>query len=133
MKMQELRKLSRTDLLEILIAQMKENEVLQKQVAKAKELLAEREIAIASSGTMAEAALKLSGMFAAADEATKLYRENIERTLTKSSDIIREAEEKAATILQEAEMKAQNLLQEAEAYCIACGYPIKGQEENETD
>lgn len=67
MTAEELRKLSRTDLMEVLIAQMKENEVLQKQVEKAKKLLSEREIAIRESGTMAEAAMKLCGVFEAAD------------------------------------------------------------------
>ena len=118
MTAEELRKLSRTDLMEVLVAQMKENEILQKQVEKAKKLLSEREITLRESGTMAEAAMKLCGVFEAADAATKLYRENLENAFSRSRDIIREAEEKAAQIISDAEKKAAQMIFDAEAASI---------------
>lgn len=76
---QELRRLSRTELLEMLIVQMEENKRLKQNLNKTKKLLADRKIAIEQSGTMAEAALRLNGIFEAADRAAKQYLENIRR------------------------------------------------------
>lgn len=75
----DLRKLSKVELLELLIAQGRENIVLRQRAEKAEAELAERRLMIAESGSIAEAALKLSGMFEAAQKAIALYRENCER------------------------------------------------------
>lgn len=73
----ELRRLSRAELLEMLLAQMKENEKLQKHLDEAKAALSDRKIDIDRAGTLAEAALKLNGVFEAADRAARQYLENI--------------------------------------------------------
>ena len=73
----ELRKLSRADMLKLLLRQMQRNEELQAELDLAKARLEERRIAIASSGTLAEAALRLNGIFEAADRAAKQYLENL--------------------------------------------------------
>ena len=73
----ELRKLKRVELLEIMLEQSKEIERLQAELAQVKEELENKKIAIESSGTLAEAALKLSHVFEAADEAAKIYLDNI--------------------------------------------------------
>lgn len=75
----EWKRLSRGELLELLIAQMEENEKLKKRLAKAKAELADRQILIEEAGTMAEAALKLNGVFEAADQAARQYLENVRR------------------------------------------------------
>ncbi|MBQ8556998.1 MAG: DNA repair protein [Clostridia bacterium] len=75
----ELRKLSRTELLEILIAQGRENLALQQQLEEARAALESRRLEIAECGSIAEASLKLSGVFAAAQQAIDQYRENCER------------------------------------------------------
>lgn len=71
-----LNKLTRADLLELLIYQMKENERLKKELNEAKKKLDERKIAIETSGSIAEAALKISGIFEAAQRAVDLYKES---------------------------------------------------------
>lgn len=76
---EELRRLSRSELLEMLIGQMEENEKLRRRLKRAKAALADRKIAIEEAGTMAEAALRLNDVFEAADRAAKLYLENIRR------------------------------------------------------
>lgn len=77
----ELRRLSRGELLEMLVAQIEENEKLQQRLAEAEAQLEERRIAIARSGTMAEAALRLNGVFEAADRAVRQYLGNIAESL----------------------------------------------------
>lgn len=75
----ELKRLSRRELLEMLIAQGRENERLQAEIAKLQDQLSEREIHLAKSGNIAEAALRLNGVFEAAQRAAEQYLENISR------------------------------------------------------
>lgn len=79
----ELKRLNRAELLEMLIAQSrtlsKVEEELDETRTKLEEAQAELEkknIAVRSSGTLAEAALKVSGIFEDADRAAALYIEN---------------------------------------------------------
>lgn len=73
----ELRRLSRRDLLEMLVAQEKENRKLRQELAEARAKLQDRSIAIAQAGTMAEAAMALNGVFEAADRAARQFLDNI--------------------------------------------------------
>ena len=73
----ELKHLSRADLLEMLIDQSKEVQILRKRLETAEAELKRREIIIGSSGSIAEASLKLSGIFEAAQSACAQYIENI--------------------------------------------------------
>ena len=75
----ELRKLKRTDLLELLIEQSKEVESLKKRIGELEAELADRRLLIYRSGSIAEAALKLNGVFEAAEAAAQEYLENIRR------------------------------------------------------
>lgn len=72
-----LRKLSRQDLLEMLIAEEKRIEALEKELEEVKAELEDRNIKINNSGSIAEAALKLNGIFEAAQAAADLYLENV--------------------------------------------------------
>jgi light-regulated signal transduction histidine kinase (bacteriophytochrome) len=74
-----LKKLSRKELLEVMLSQSKEIEKLQEQLRVANEKLASREICIQQSGSMAEAALKLNQVFQAADAASQQYLESIQK------------------------------------------------------
>ncbi len=73
----ELKRLSRAELLELLLDQTKENRRLRRRLKAAEEELAGRRIAVEQAGTMAEAALKLNGVFEAADRAVRQYLENV--------------------------------------------------------
>lgn len=75
----ELKKLRRVELLELLLEERQENEELRRQVEKLKEQLADRNIEVTTAGTLAEAALRLNGVFEAADKAAAQYLENIHR------------------------------------------------------
>ncbi len=85
----ELRRLSRSELLEMLIAQIEENEKQKAQLTEMKERLESREIAISQAGSIAEAALALSGVFEAAQDAAARYLENVRR-LNSEQEILRQ-------------------------------------------
>lgn len=75
----DLRKLSRAELLELLIDQMEENQRLEKELDAAQHTLEQRQIAIAESGSIAEAALRVNGVFEAAEKAAREYLQNLEK------------------------------------------------------
>ena len=74
---QELRKLSRKDLLELLISQGRERDTLQAELEQVKAALKNRQLHIEQAGSIAEAALQLNGVFEAAQAAAQQYLENI--------------------------------------------------------
>ena len=73
----ELRKLSRRELLEMLIVQTRKVETLEKQLAEANRQLNDKKIVIENSGSLADAVLQLNGVFEAAQKAAEQYLENI--------------------------------------------------------
>ncbi|MBQ9328044.1 MAG: hypothetical protein IJ225_05865 [Solobacterium sp.] len=75
----ELRKLSRKDLLELLLDVTKENERLKKRIKAYEEALEDKTIRLEESGNIAEAALKLNEVFEAAQEAADQYVANVKR------------------------------------------------------
>ena len=79
MTAKELKKLKRSELLEMLLARTEEVERLRAELDEAQKQLDDRTIVLENSGSIAEAALKLNGVFEAAEEAAKQYLENIER------------------------------------------------------
>jgi chemotaxis regulatin CheY-phosphate phosphatase CheZ len=79
MQDKDLRKLSRAELLELLISQTRRVEELEAQLADALAQLEKRQIAIDKAGTLAEASLMLNGVFEATEKAAAQYLENIER------------------------------------------------------
>lgn len=102
----ELRKLSRNDLLELLIDQAKEIDRLREELNVANKKLSDRKIIIDNAGSLAEAALQLNGVFTAAQEACAQYTENI-AYLYQQQKAIRNRME------QETQEKCNRMIQEA--------------------
>ena len=75
----ELQKLSRTELLELLLAQTKELEKANSELETLRQQLHKREINLNQAGNIAEAALRLNGIFESAQAAADLYLENVRR------------------------------------------------------
>ena len=73
----ELRKLKRSDLLEILTVLSEENEQLSKRIDELEKQLSDRMIKMENSGSIAEAALALSKVFEEAQAAADLYLQSI--------------------------------------------------------
>ena len=82
----ELHKLKRVELLEMMLAQSREIEALRRRINELEEQLEDRRIRIARSGSIAEAALKLSGIFEAAQAAADLYLENVSENAEADED-----------------------------------------------
>ena len=94
----ELHRLRRDELLEILLSQQKEIDRLTAALAEAEQKLADREITIMNAGSIAEASLALTDIFAEAQRAADLYIENIRRRTVAADEVVPEqkAEEAAA-------------------------------------
>ena len=107
----ELRRLSRTDLLELLLAQRKENEQLRCLLDQTQAQLADRTIKINNAGSIAEASLQLSGIFEAAQDSCQYYLDNIRLLSERQSAVCRQMEaetkEKCDRMVEEAERKTQ--------------------------
>lgn len=107
----ELRRLSRSDLLELLLIQRKENEKLRALLDQAEARLADRKIQIDKAGSLAEASLQLSGIFNAAQESCQYYLDNIQQLSERQNIVCQqmEAETKARCdrMVEEAERKSQ--------------------------
>ena len=74
-----LQKLKRSELLEIILAQSNEIERLRTELDKKDAELESKRIAIAESGSIAEASLKLTRVFEEAQKAADLYVANVKR------------------------------------------------------
>lgn len=73
----ELRKLKRGQLLELMVEQSRRIEQLEKQVSDLQSQLEDRKIKMSECGSIAEAALKLNGVFEAAQKAADQYLESL--------------------------------------------------------
>ena len=94
----ELKKLSRMDLLKLLMLQTKENERLQAELDAANAKLADRTLRVNRAGSIAKAALEINGVMEAAQAAAQQYLDNIKlveaETRRKSALLLAELEEK---------------------------------------
>lgn len=92
----ELRKLNRAELLELLLELSRENEALQAQLKQTEAALSDRRLQMEEAGSIAEAALRLNGIFEAAQKAADQYLSSVsERTARQEEICIRmEAETK---------------------------------------
>ncbi len=75
----ELRKLGRAELLELLLEQTREFEALEQRLNAAEAALQSRQLQLETCGSIAEASLKLNGVFDAAQKAAEQYQQNVER------------------------------------------------------
>ena len=119
----ELRKLKRIELLELLVDQAAEMEELRKRLAQAEEKLGSRELMIQESGSLAEAALKLNDVFAAADRAARDYLDNAQALRARQEALLSQAEaaarEQAEKLLARAREECRVLEQETRDRCQA--------------
>ena len=72
-----LRKMKKRELLEVLLEQEKEIERLKDENVRLRKHLKARKIKIENTGSIAEAAMELSGIFEAAQQAADLYLKNV--------------------------------------------------------
>lgn len=75
----ELRRLSRMELIQLLLGQAKELERVRQELEDAQEALNDRQIQIRKAGSIAEASLQINQVMEAAQRAADQYVENIKR------------------------------------------------------
>lgn len=114
-----MKKLGRSELLQLLIEYTQENEEMREkmdamsaELDSVKNQLKVRTIAIENAGSLAEAMVQINGMFDAAQKTADQYLENIERMQA-------EQEATCAQRLRETNRKCIELEKEAEARCLA--------------
>lgn len=102
-----LKKLNRKALLEILLEQTKRIEELEVELVETKEKLNNKNVSISNAGSLAEASLKLSDIFKAADEAVEIQMKNV-------AEMAKKEERKYKRQLRELKKK---MLEEVDAKC----------------
>lgn len=109
----DLKKLSRIELLEMLLEQAKENEALRERVKSLQEQLAERQINLNQAGNIAEASLQLNGIFQAAQDAAQQYLDSIRDLSERQGAVCQEMEnktrEKCDALYYETKMKCYRM------------------------
>lgn len=113
--------MSRSELLEMLIAQVEENESLRSRLKEVEAELQSRHIKLEKAGTIAEASLLLNGVLEAAEQAAAQYLENIENLSGRQEEVCKqmeaEAQQKANAIIAEAEEYSRKLRTKTNKYC----------------
>lgn len=117
----ELKKLSRMELLEILVELGNENAELTNRVDILNKQLNSKHIMLEEAGSIAEASLRINGVFEAAQAAASQYVENIKR-LNESQETLyknieNESHKNAEAMLQKTELQCKKRLEETEAEC----------------
>lgn len=96
----ELRRLSRKELLEILIEQSKENDDLKQEIDSLKQEINSQKIKISKAGSIAEAALSINGVYEAAQAAADQYLLNVKNRADEvCNKMIKEAKKQAEKII----------------------------------
>ena len=130
----ELRRLRRDDLLQILINQQRSLDEYAALVEDYETQLNDRRISVEESGSLAEAALKLNGVFEAAQKAADQYLEETRARAQSLRDEIEKAEREkedahrqAGEILEKARAEAERIVsiarREAEALQLQASAP----------
>ncbi|MCD7733282.1 MAG: DivIVA domain-containing protein [Oscillospiraceae bacterium] len=103
----ELRKMNRTELIEIIYTLKQNDTLLRKENDELKDQLEDKTIRIDNAGSIAEAALSLNRVFEDAENASKQY---LESAKSEADRIIEDAKAQAAGILSDTEQRIINVL-----------------------
>ena len=109
----ELRKLSRADLIAMMLELAKENQKLKEELDAAKENLESRRIAIEKAGSLADAAMHLNGVFEAAEDACTQYARNLQERSSRIQEYCTRMEQQTRQKCNRMLLEAQK---EADAY-----------------
>ena len=109
----EFKRLSRSELIDIIYELQKQNEEKDAQVEKLQKDLEDRELKISNAGSIAEAALQVNGVFEAAQAAADQYLSALRESDQECKRRLEEAEQEKRRIVREAELQAQMTIREA--------------------
>ena len=116
-----LKKLSRADLLEMLVDQGEELEILKQKLADTEAKLYQKELIIDEAGSIADASLKLNGVFEAAQASCEQYIDNIKQLNERQQQVCEQLEQdsrvKAEALLAETTEKCETMENEMKTRC----------------
>ena len=112
----ELRKLNRSELLQLLLIQTRENERLQKELDAAHRQIADRRLHVEKAGNLAQAVLEVNHALEAAQKAAEQYLLNIsameQETEQRCERMLMDAQDEAELILGRARVSALEVPEE---------------------
>lgn len=115
MEQKDLKRLSRADLLEMLVDQSAELQRMQMKYEAAQRALDQRTIMIDKAGSIADAALQLNGVFEAAQASAQQYIDSVEALAQRKED---EAEQKRIdNMLKNVQWRCVKMEQETKLRC----------------
>ena len=120
----ELKRLNRRELVDIIYELQKKDAERENVIERLQAALAQKELAVSEAGSIAEAALKVNGVFEAAQAAANQYllsiraanadvTAKIETARKQSDELLRQANQRADNIISEAEAKANAIISNA--------------------
>ncbi len=109
----ELQKLTRQDLLELLLASKKENEALRQELEQLRGSTDEKQLRLEKIGSIAEASIVVNGVFEAAQAAADQYVLNVKRICDEKAQQLLESED----IVHKARAEARRIREETENHC----------------
>ena len=115
----DLQKLSRADLLQMLIDQSEELNQLREKYAAVQAALAQKEVIVSEAGSLADAVFKLNGIFDVAQVTAQQYLDNL-KSLAHRQEVLcvereNECMERAGRLLVETEKRCAKMEEEARA------------------
>lgn len=137
MKQLDLRNLSRGELLEILVRQGEELETLRQENENYRAQLKEKRIVLQEAGSIAEAALQVSGIFEAAQQAAQQYLNSIavlseqkEKDAAQAKQLREETEAACAAMREETRQQCESMLERAKRESLSYWTKISRKLEN---
>ena len=119
----ELRRMHRAELIEIIYALKQHEDQLKAQNAALTAQLQDRQLRLESAGSIAQAALELNNVFAAAqaaaDDAADDYLRSVQASLADTPNTLSQARSEAKRILEQAQADADSLKVQAQQECDA--------------
>ena len=111
----EFKRLSRSQLIDIIYQFQLEQERLSAENEKLKKALADKRILVNNSGNIAEAALEIHNVMQSAQSAAEHYLEEIQRRVdSEYQTIMKDVRAEAAELLEKAKRKAAAIVSQAE-------------------
>lgn len=110
----ELKRLGRAELIEIIFEQQKRCEEYTAIIDKLKKEQEKKDLCISESGSIAEAEIRLNGVFEAAQAAADQYLSSVRAASQSAEAKLAEAENQCAEMLKSARLQADKIIADAE-------------------
>lgn len=111
----ELKHLGRAELIDITYEQQKRLEASENTIRELQAKLEDKKLRLSDAGSIAEAALKVNGVFEAAQAAADQYLASVRAASANAAEIISEAEKQREDTLLAAKKQAVEIIRKAQA------------------